>query len=75
MHAVSMPSDNHRDDLVRLVTTLMAGQGTEAEQDAALGAPESRVPHPRVSALIFWPHEEGFDRELTPDEVVDIALN
>jgi hypothetical protein len=27
-----------------------------------------------VSSLIFWPNHEGFDRELTPDEVVDLAL-
>lgn len=74
MHAVLMASDNQRDELVRLVTYLMSGHGTEEEQDAALKELEIRVLHPRVSALIFWPDSEGFDRELTPDEVVDIAL-
>jgi hypothetical protein len=27
-----------------------------------------------VSSLILWPNHEGFDRELTPDEVVDPTL-
>jgi hypothetical protein len=63
-----------RSELVRLVTYLMAGDGTDEEQDAALRAVESQVLHPRVSDLIFWPGHEGFDRELTPAEVVEIAL-
>lgn len=66
--------DDERDELVRLVTYLMSAEGTEEEQDAALKALESRVPHPRVSSLIFWPSHEGFDGELTPEEVVDVAL-
>ena len=65
---------DEREELVRLVEYLMSGEGTEEEQNAALKALESRVLHPRVSALIFWPDHEGFDRELTPDEVVDAAL-
>ncbi len=52
----------------------MSAEGTESEQDAALREFEARVPHPPVSSLIFWPNHEGFDRELTPDEVVDLAL-
>jgi Colicin immunity protein / pyocin immunity protein len=63
-----------RAELLRLVTYLMAGQGTEEEQDAALRTLQSHVPHPRVSDLIFWPSHEGFDHELTPDEVVEEAL-
>lgn len=69
-----MSTDADRDELVRLVTCLMSGAGTEDEQDAALQALKTRVPHPRVSALIFWPNLEGFDHELTPDEIVSIAL-
>lgn len=59
---------------MRLVTYLMSADGTDEEQDAAFKELEARVPHPRVSDLIFWPGLEGFDRELTPDEVVDVAL-
>ena len=69
-----MSADDERDELVRLVTYLMSADGTADEQDAALKELEARVLHPRVSALIFWPSREGFDRELTPDEVVDVAL-
>lgn len=69
-----MSSDDEREELVRLVTYLMSADCTEEEQDAALKELEAHVPHPRVSALIFWPRQEGFDRELTPDEVVDVAL-
>jgi hypothetical protein len=69
-----MPTYDEREEPVRLVTYLMSAVGTEEEQDAALKELEARVHHPRVSALIFWPSQEGFDRELTPDEVVDVAL-
>ena len=67
-------STPERAELLRLVTHLMSSEGTEAKQESALRELESRVPHPRVSSLIVWPEHEGFDRELTPDEVVDIAL-
>lgn len=69
-----MSTDDEHEKLVRLVAFLMSADGTQEEQDAALKELETRVPHPRVSALIFWPSHEGFDRELTPDEVVDVAL-
>lgn len=72
-HAVRM-STPERAELLRLVTHLMSAEGTEEGQETALRELESRVPHPRVSSLIFWPEHEGYDRELTPDEVVDIAL-
>ena len=68
-----MSTDDERRELVRLVTYLMSGDGTQEEQDAAFKELDARVLHPRVSALIFWPSHEGFD-ELTPDEVVDIVL-
>jgi len=69
----SMSTPDHA-ELVRLVTYLMSGEGTEEEQEAALKALQSRVLHPRVSDLIYWPSHEGFDRELTAEEVVDVAL-
>jgi hypothetical protein len=52
----------------------MSAEGMESGQDAALRELEARVPHPRVSSLIFWPNHQGFGRELTPDDVVDLAL-
>jgi hypothetical protein len=67
-------SSEERAELVRLVELLMSGQGTEEEQAEALRDLEGRVLHPRVSALIFWPKHEGFDHELTAQEVVDAAL-
>ena len=74
VHDAHMSNAGERQELVRLVAYLMAGEGTEAEQHAALRDVEVRVLHPRVSSLIFWPNHEGFDRDLTPDEVVDLAL-
>jgi hypothetical protein len=69
-----MTTVSDRAELVRIVTFLMSAKGTEAEQNGALKTLESRVLHPRVSNLIFWPKHEGFDRELTPEEVVDVAM-
>lgn len=63
-----------RDELVGLVRLIQAGDGSEAEIDAALGLLARRVPHPRVSGLIFWPRHEGFDRDLTAEEIVAAAL-
>ena len=63
-----------RDELVGLVRLIQAGDGSEAEIDAALGLLARRVPRPRVSGLIFWPQHEGFDRDLTAEEIVAAAL-
>ena len=67
-------SSEERTELVRLVEFLMSAQGTEEEQAEVLRHLETRVLHPRVSDLIFWPQNEGFDHELTASEVVDAAL-
>lgn len=67
-------SSEERAELVRLVEFLMSGQGTEEEQADALRDLDGRIMHPRVSDLIFWPQKEGFDHELTAQEVVDAAL-
>ncbi|GII57321.1 hypothetical protein Pth03_57100 [Planotetraspora thailandica] len=67
-------SSEERTELIRLVDFLMSAQGTEKEQDEALRSLESRVPHPRVSDLIFWPQHEGFDHDPTAQQVVDAAL-
>ena len=59
-------------DLVRRI--MEADAASEAEHDALIDRFEASVPRPGASALIFWPEQEGFDRELTPEEVVDVAL-
>jgi hypothetical protein len=69
-----MTSPEERAELERLVQFIMAAQCTESEHDAALRELESRILHPRVSALIYWTASEGFDHELTAREVVDAAL-
>ncbi len=69
-----MTTAGEREELVHRVTYLMSAEGTDEEQNAALHEVEARVLHPRVSNLIFWPSREGFDRDLTPVEVVDAAL-
>lgn len=63
-----------RVEALRLTTYLMSGERSEAEQEAALAELQALVPHPRVSDLIYWPSREGFDRELSPDEVVRVAM-
>jgi hypothetical protein len=54
----------------------MAAEGeTEEEADALIARFEANVPRPDASDLIFWPeHAIGERRELTPEEVVDMAL-
>lgn len=57
------------------------GTGTEAEDDARILELDRRVLHPRVTDLIFHPSSvpEAREmlrgrRELTPEEVADLAL-
>jgi hypothetical protein len=64
-----------RNQLVELVQRIIdVDADSEAAHDALIDQFEANVPRPGASNLIFWPHDEGFDRELTPDEIVDIAL-
>ena len=55
----------------------MAAEGeTEEEADVLVARFEANVPRPGASDLIFWPeHAIGERRELTPEQVVDIALS
>lgn len=71
---MSQGSSENRAELVSLVEFLMSGRCTTDEQDLAVRHLASRVPYPRVTDLVFWPQSEGFDRELTAEEVVDAAL-
>ena len=66
-----------RDELIDLVRRIMAAEGeTEEGADALIARFEANVPRPDASDLSFWPeHAIGERRELTPEEVVDIALS
>lgn len=59
-----------RDELIAVVRKLMAAEGSEEELDELEELLEENVPHPEVSALIYYP-----DREMTAEEIVDKALN
>jgi hypothetical protein len=64
-----------RQQLVELVQRIIdVDADSEAAHDALVERFEANVPRPGASSLIFWPHDEGFDRELTAEEIVDIAL-
>lgn len=56
-------------ELIELVEKIMKSNGTEEEIDNMIEELERNVPHPEVSDLIFWNEEE-----LTPEQIVDIAL-
>ncbi|WP_156726548.1 bacteriocin immunity protein [Streptomyces apocyni] len=59
-----------RDELIRLVERIMAGEGTEEEHDDLVHRLQENVPHPRVIGLIYHSNPE-----LTAEEVVDQALS
>ena len=56
-------------ELIELVEKIMKSNGAEEEIDNMIEELERNVPHPEVSDLIFWNEEE-----LTPEQIVDIAL-
>lgn len=60
--------------LIELVRRLMVGDfPDEREEDEAIAAFASRVPHPRATDLIYhWQAE--FDHEPTPGEIVERAI-
>lgn len=59
-----------RDELVRLVERIMAGEGeSEADHDTLIDLLERNVPHPAVTDLIYYN-----EPSLTAGEVVDKAL-
>ncbi|MFK8910786.1 bacteriocin immunity protein [Streptomyces sp. YS-3] len=61
-------------ELVDLVQRIMDGEGTEEEHSALVETLERNVLHPRVSDLIYYPENEGYERELTATQVVEAAL-
>lgn len=58
-----------REELINLVNRIIECEGTEEEIDEMIEVIERNVPHPEVSDLIYWN-----DEELTPEQIVDIAL-
>ncbi|URZ03550.1 bacteriocin immunity protein [Clostridium felsineum] len=58
-----------RQELISLVSKIMDCEGTEEEIDEMIEIVKNNVPHPEVSDLIYWNEEE-----LTPEQIVDIAL-
>jgi Colicin immunity protein / pyocin immunity protein len=61
-------------ELIKLVTDIMEANGTEAEIDAWLDLCRDNVPHPQAVDLIFYPDRFNLSKELTPTEIVNIAL-
>lgn len=59
-----------RNELVELVREIMKCEGSEDELDAWLDEFQASVPHPSVTDLIYH-----HDRELSAEEVVDLALS
>ncbi|PGC29557.1 hypothetical protein COM11_13280 [Bacillus pseudomycoides] len=58
-----------REELISLVSKLVECEGTEEEIDEMIEVVGRNVPHPEVSDLLYWNVEE-----LTPEQIVDIAL-
>ena len=59
-----------RDELIELVRRVIEVDGTEEEIDACIEAVSRSVPHPGWLDLIYYN-----DRDLTPEEVIDEALD
>ena len=66
-----------KNQLLKLVTDIINANGSESEIDSWISIFKNNVPHPNASDLIFYPDRvSGIEpgQELTPEEVVDIAL-
>lgn len=73
-----MENNIGREELVNLIKRILSAPGSgvsDEELDSWVVQLQRSVPHPRVSDLIYWPNLCGFDRDLTPEEIADIALN
>jgi hypothetical protein len=58
-----------KETLIEWVQNIIDRRGTEDEIDQLIEKFTKAVPHPAPSDLIFWD-----SRELTPEEIVDLAL-
>ena len=59
-----------REELTNLVNKIVECEGSEEEIDEMIEIVKRNVPHPEISDLIYWNEEE-----LTPEQIVDKALN
>ena len=68
--------DITRDELIELVRRIVANPGGESETDFYLAILKANVPYHGVSALIYRHSPQFGDvaRELTPEQIVEIAL-
>ena len=58
-----------REELINLVNRIVECEGSEEEIDEMIEVGKRNVPHPEISDLIYWN-----DEELTPEQIVDKAL-
>ena len=58
-----------REELINLVNRIVDCEGSEEEIDEMIEVVKRNVPHPEISDLIYWN-----DEELTPEQIVDKAL-
>ena len=58
-----------REELINLVNRIVECEGSEEEIDEMIEVVKRNVPHPEISDLIYWN-----DEELTPEQIVDKAL-
>lgn len=65
-----MKSKMSREELIVLVTKICNFEGTQEEVNDNLGIFIDNVPHPTPGDIIFYNSEQ-----LSPEEIVDIALN
>ncbi len=76
---IAVVPDISHDELLEIVRRIQSNPGGEAETDFYLTMLEANVPYRGVSDLIFWPSvhfgDDDDSRELTPEQIVDIALN
>ena len=74
----AMDGQLDRDQVLQLVeqirATIRAGEDDDLVDLLVLRFKQS-VPHPQATDLIFWPNLLGYDRELSPQEITDIALD
>lgn len=75
---VALP-DISREELCEIVRRIQENPGGESATDFYLAMLQANVPYNGVSDLIFWPNihfgDEDVSRELTPAQIVKIALN
>ncbi|MDU2897166.1 MAG: bacteriocin immunity protein [Clostridium sp.] len=59
-----------REELINLVIKIIECEGSEEEIDEMIEVVKRNVPYPDISDLIYWSEDE-----LTPEQIIDKALN